>query len=76
MGNYHAPFWIGGGGSNPFADHTRSVPVLAKAMSAPMRITVVLDRMRIVSAEYDYVGTNNCAQIWLMKRSGMRSVDS
>ncbi len=23
-GNFHARFWIGGGGSNPFADHTES----------------------------------------------------
>ena len=22
-GNFHARFWIGGGGSNPFADHTK-----------------------------------------------------
>jgi len=22
-GNFHARFWIGGGGSNPFADHTQ-----------------------------------------------------
>ena len=23
-GNFHARFWIGGGGSNPFADHTKA----------------------------------------------------
>ena len=54
----------------------RSVPVLAKDMSVPMHITAVLARMPIALAESAYVGTSNCARTWLMKRSGMRSVDS
>ncbi len=36
MGNHHAPFWIGGGGSNPFADHTPTM--------SGMRIIVVGER--------------------------------
>jgi Recombinase len=53
-----------------------SVPVLAKAMNVPMRITAVLDRMPIASVGCACVGTSNCVRISLMKRSGMRSVDS
>ncbi len=38
IGNDHARFWIGGGGSNPFADHTRLVRAGANITSAPTPI--------------------------------------
>jgi len=72
----HARFWIGGGGSNPVADHTLSVPVDANTMCVLTRIITALALMPTASVGCGSAGTSNCAPIWSMKPSGRKSVGS
>ena len=43
IGNDHARFWIGGGGSNPFADHSDVMVVVAlDEMRAEATVVILL----------------------------------
>jgi hypothetical protein len=52
IGNDHARFWIGGGGSNPFADHTgfrsMSAPIMTWSSSALTAAHVRQNRKRAI----------------------------
>jgi site-specific DNA recombinase len=55
---------------------SRSVRARANAMSAPMRITAALARMRIALEECGCAGTSSYAPTWSMKRCGKKCVGS